>query len=310
MLSRVAETLYWSARYLERAENIARLVNVNNLTLMDLPKGVSPGWEPLIAIVGSRENYIKLHDNFDEQSVVEYLTVSKDNPSSIFNSINMARNNCRTIRDVVPKEVWESINQLDLSLHDRTNAFISKRGRFAALKSVINQTVKIVGLLEASMYQDFGYMFWRFGSYLERADMTTRIIDVRSATLEDPAGNNVAYENIQWISVLRSLSAYQMYRQHMAVRVAPNKVMQFMLHNQHFPRSVMFCLSKMRLLTEKLPNNQEMNLRVQHSIDELLNQDISNLQGYDANLYIDELQLDLADIHSQLVQQYFLPEEE
>ena len=134
MLSRVAETLYWTARYVERAENVARLVNVNNLTLMDLPKGVSPGWEPLIDIIGSRENYLENHDSFDDQQVIAYLTVGKDNPSSIINSISMARDNCRTIRDIVPKEMWEAINQLNLSLADRESTFVSKRGRFAAFK--------------------------------------------------------------------------------------------------------------------------------------------------------------------------------
>ncbi|MFC3122219.1 alpha-E domain-containing protein [Agaribacter flavus] len=305
MLSRVAETLYWTARYIERAENVARLVNVNNHTLMDLPKGISPGWEPLIDIIGSRETYIKDHINFNEQSVIEFLTIGEDNPSSIINSIKMARDNCRTVRDVVPREMWEAINQLNLSLNEHKSTFVSKRGRFAALKSVINQTVKIVGILEASMYQDMGYLFWRFGSYLERADMTTRIIDVRSASLHADPEKSIAYENIQWISVLRSLSAYQMYRQHMAVRVKPTQVMEFMLHDKCFPRSVLFCLTSIQKLNENLPNNKEMNARIQHSIDDLLAQDIKSLKGTASHLYIDELQIDLADIHEQLVEQYF-----
>lgn len=309
MLSRVAETLYWTARYIERAENVARLVNVNNLTLMDLPRGISPGWEPLIDIIGSREEYEQVFSDFSEQNVIEFLTVGEDNPSSITNSIQLARDNCRTVRDIVPKEVWEAINQLNLSLADRKSTFISKRGRFSALKSVINQTVKIVGLLEASMYRDFGYLFWRFGACLERADMTTRIIDVRSAKISSQAENTKPYENIQWISVLRSLSAHQMYRQHMGVRVKPNQVKEFMLHNASFPRSVLFCLNEMHKLIEMLPHNTEMDTRIQHSIDELLAQDVRSLEGEASHLYIDELQIDLADIHTQLVEQYFLPQE-
>lgn len=309
MLSRVAETLYWTARYIERAENVARLVNVNNLTLMDLPKGVSPGWEPLIDIIGSRKTYLDNHTGFDEQNVVEYLTISRHNPSSISNSISMARNNCRTIRDIVPREMWEAINQLDLYLKSHTHTFISKRGRFDALDSVISQAVEIVGIIEGSMYQDIGYLFWRFGGYIERADMTTRIIDVRSASSLEQSNTGIDYQNIQWISVLRSLSAYQMYRQHMAVRVKPTRVMQFMLHDEFFPRSVLFCLKQMQQLLEKLPNNGEMDARIQHSIDDLLAQDIDNLKGEASHLYIDELQIDLADIHSQLVEQYFLPDQ-
>ena len=306
MLSRVAETLYWTARYIERAENIARLVNVNNLTLMDLPKGISPGWEPLIDIIGSREIYVNTYTNFNEENVIEYLTVSPDNPSSIVNSIQMARDNCRTIRDIVPKEIWESINQLNLSLAGRTKSFLSKRERFGALQGIISQTSKIMGLLEACMYRDNGYLFWRFGSYIERADMTTRILDVRYASFTYLADAQITYENIQWISVLRSLSAYQMYRQHMAVRVHPNQVMTFMLHNALFPRSVLSCLQSMQKLIESLPNSSSLDSKIQYCIDELLAQDIPSLTSQASHQFIDELQVNFAEIHAELVTLYFL----
>lgn len=304
MLSRVAETLYWTARYVERAENIARLVNVNNLLLMDLPKGVSPGWEPLIDIIGSRESYTALYQDFSEKHVLKFLTVDERNPSSIVNSLKAARDNTRTIREVVPREMWEAINELHHYASENVSGFLSKQGRFAILKRVTGQALRIYGTIDASMSHDHGYFFWRFGSALERADMTTRIIDVRSAM--NGGKRDIPFENLQWISVLRSLSAYQMYRQSMGVRVRPGDVLTFMLHDRQFPRSVMFCLYKLKALIEHIPNNEKMLERIEHSIVELEKQPVDKLEGDALHDYIDELQIDLADIHQQLAEQYFL----
>ena len=134
--------------------------------------------------------------------------------------------------------------------------------------------------------------------------MTTRIIDVRSAM--DNGDSTIPFENIQWMSVLHSLSAYQMYRQRMGVRVRPGDVLTFMLHNSHFPRSVMFCLNKMKEWVAHMPSNELMLERVEHSIVELEKHQVAGLRGQKLHDYIDELQIDLADIHQQLAEQYFL----
>lgn len=305
MLSRVAETLYWTARYVERAENVARLVNVNNLLLMDLPRGVSPGWEPLVDIIGHRELYEELHEEFPEKHVIKFLTVDGRNPSSILNSLLYARDNTRTVREVMPRQVWEAVNSLYHYVKENPHECLSKRGRFVFLKHVVESVHLIFGALDATINHDQGYTFIRFGSLLERADMTSRIIDVRSATLID-SPDGAPFENIQWISVLRSLSAYQMYRQQMGVRVKAEDVLQFMLKSETFPRSVTFCLKQLKRLNQDLPNNTQMVERIEHSIDELANQEVTQLKGSALHDYIDELQIDLADIHQQLAEQYFL----
>ncbi len=235
MLSRVCETLYWVSRYIERAENVARLINVNNMLIMDLPKGVSTGWEPLIDIIGVRQAYQENHTDFSESKALRYLLVGHDNNSSILNSIISARESARTIRDVIPRDVWEEINSLYYYVKDNQNEGLSKRGRFAYLKKIIESTHMIFGTLDATINHDQGYVFIRFGLMIERADMTSRILDIRSATL---ITNEEAkpYENIQWISLLRSMSAYQMYRQQMGVRVQRADVIEFIMHSEVFPR--------------------------------------------------------------------------
>lgn len=305
MLSRVAETLYWTARYVERAENLARLINVNNLLMMDLPRGVSPGWAPLIDIIGHRESFTQHYSDYSEKNVLKYLTVDSRNPSSIVNALKLARDNTRTVREVVPRPVWETINNLYQTAKEKPNDFLSKRDSFASLTHVIEGIQLFFGALESTLNHDAGYVFIRSGSLLERADMTSRIIDVRSAVLGSLT-NDSPYENLQWMSVLRSLSAYQMYRQQMGVKVTPQDVLEFMLHNPYFPRSVLFCLNQMRSLLITIPNSPTMLERIDHSITELNKVQSSDLQGAALHKYIDELQIDLADIHNQFAEQYFL----
>ncbi|XOV80348.1 MAG: alpha-E domain-containing protein [Aestuariibacter sp.] len=305
MLSRVAETLYWTARYVERAENVARLVNVNNLLLMDLPKGVSPGWEPLIDITGSREAYNQLYDDFSERNVLRFLTIDERNSSSVFNSLRSARDNTRTVREVVPRQVWEVINGIYNATKERPEDLLNPRLRFNRLSKIVDSALLFFGALDASMSHNHFYRFTRFGSILERADMTSRIIDVRYSVKTDDLESK-SFENIKWISVLRSLSAYQMYRQQMGVRIKPQDVLKFLLLSPEFPRSVLFCVNHLKTLMVRVPNNELMLERIDHSISELLLQNIGSLKGQYLHDYIDELQIDLADIHNQLSKQYFL----
>ncbi|WP_413692222.1 alpha-E domain-containing protein [Pseudoalteromonas sp. KJ10-2] len=305
MLSRVGETLYWVSRYIERAENVARLINVNNMLMMDLPKGVSAGWEPLVDIIGARKAYLETHTDFSEQKALRYLLVGKDNFSSILNSIISARESARTIRDVIPRDVWEEINSLYYYVKDNQSEGLSKRGRFAYLKTIIDAAHQIFGTLDATINHDVGYTFIRIGLMIERADMTSRILDIRSETLIT-SKEAQPYENIQWISLLRSLSAYQMYRQEMGVRVQRSDVIEFVMHNEVFPRSILFCLEELKVLIQPLPNAAEIIDVIDHAIDELKSEDVRELKKGYLHDYIDNIQVELAAIHNGLAELYFL----
>ncbi len=304
MLSRVAETLYWTARYVERAENIARLVNVNSLFLMDVPKEASPGWEPLLDIIGARDAFFEIYQVASEKNVIKFLTVEKRNPSSIRNCISAARSNMRTVRDVVPKEVWEIVNKLDLEIDATSNDFLTKRGQSKSLEKVVKHCLLTLGAMEATMSHDDGFYFWRIGSLIERADMTSRIIDVRSA-IEKDDDYLLPFKNIQWTSVLHSLSAYQMYRQRMGVRVRPNDVLDFVIYDERFPRSIYWCLNEIKRNLVKLPRSENLMLRVEHSISEIDESDVKEIVTVSLANFIDELQIDFADIHNTLAEQYF-----
>ena len=221
MLSRVAENLYWLGRWTERAENTARVVGVNANLLMDLPHGIAPGWQPLILITGSEALYRERYSDYDERSVVRFLVADANYHSSILSSLVSARENARTIRDIVPREAWEQINELYLYARDNVQTGVSKRGRHGFLKHVIETSQAIAGTMSGTMSHDAGYRFLCAGRMIERADMTSRIVDVRSASLlsQEDATSLKPFGNVQWVSVLKSLTAYQMYRRKMQVRV-------------------------------------------------------------------------------------------
>ncbi len=312
MLSRVASNIYWMARYIERAENTARLINVNTHLLLDLPKKMTFGWEPLIAITGSEEGFWRKEQAADEYNVTRYLLVDEENPSSVLSALSAARENMRTTRDIVPSGAWEQLNDLHLYVKHNVNSALNKRTRYDFLKHVIESSQLISGLVAGTMSRGEGYNFMRMGSYLERADMTTRILDVRSANLlpkqvqeEEGALSLSPFDNIQWMSVLKSLSGYQMYRHHVRSRVRGPDVLRFLLQDTEFPRAFSFCLGTVERCLSSLPKN-DAPLRQVARVNRLVQSgDVYKLAYTGLHDFMDELQLGLINVHSQIETAYF-----
>lgn len=307
MLSRVAQNVYWLARYVERAEDTARLINVNTNLLLDLPRDTRFGWEPLIFITGGESLFFEHHEGPDETEVITFLTGDRNNPSSILSALSFARENLRTTRDVVPREAWEQTNDLYLFVKDHLPMGISRRGRYEFLKRIIHGSQQITGLLAGTMNHGPAYDFIRLGRYLERADMTTRILDVRSADLLLNQHEDLTpFYNIQWVSVLKSLSAYQMYRQQVRVRVRGPDVLRFLLQNSLFPRTVCRCLDEIETCLLKLPRHDAPLKSVSDLKKTVVAARVPALAQEGLHEFIDELQIGLARIHDQIAETYFL----
>jgi uncharacterized alpha-E superfamily protein len=308
MLSRVAENIYWLARYVERAENMARLVTVNANLLLDLPKGIAPGWEPLITITGSNDLFLKRHRAYGERAVLRFLIGEVEHPGAILSSLRAARANCRTIRDSIPRAAWEQINELYLQARDDVQEGLTKRGRHTFLKQIILGAQTLTGMLAGTMNHDQGYHFLRMGRNLERADMTSRIVDVRSASLlPEDVSELRPYDNIQWMSVLKSLSAYQMYRRSMQIRIRRSDVLSFLLQSQVFPRAFHHCLDAVQNSVELLPHN-EAPLRVIGRLKRrVMGTQLGRLDQAELHEFIDALQLGLGELHHEIASAWFLP---
>ncbi len=307
MLSRVAEGLYWMTRYLERADNTARLINSTTQVLLDLPTGAKFGWDVLIKTTGLDDLFLKNHKRTDESSVVHFLVQDADNPSSILSCIRYARENTRTFREVLPMEFWERINGLYLYIQSNAPSISKGRSqRYEVLSQVIERRQSIVGLVMESMSHDVAYQFIRLGRNLERADMTTRIVDANSAVLlpSDAAIAALTRERL-WMATLTALSAYQMYRHHVGVHVRGRDVVNFLLNDLNFPRTVSYCLREVEDSLSVLVNHTEpMNL-VRRTSRRLAEMRMEGLVPEALHECLDQIQADFGETHSALSRQYF-----
>lgn len=317
MLSRVAERIYWLGRYMERGENMARMVNVNSNLLLDLPRGVKVGWGSLIDISGTGSYFNRDTDQADERTVVRFMLVDKDNPSSLLNSLSLARENARITREAMPMEAWELVNDLYHSVKDNTNSMIARRERSRMLLHVINQVQQFTGLLAGCMTHNNGYDFIRLGRNLERADMTTRIVDAGLVHLlphlssGSGSGSDVLlpYNNVLWMSVLRSLSGYQMYRQSVRDRVNAKDVVSFLFQNENFPRAVYHALGELENCLKKLPNSRNASNAVAVARENVKTANIKELLEKGLHEYIDDVQYDIGNLHTIIAETWFLPVE-
>ena len=218
-------------------------------------------------------------------------------------NVRNARENARTFREIIPREAWEEINALYLYARDHANDGVSKRGRQTFVKAVIRGSQTITGLLDGCMSHDEPFLFVQLGKNLERADMTTRIIDVRSATLGVETSG--AYQNIQWMSVLKSLSGYQMYRQERQTSVTREPALEFLLRSMRFPRSVSFCVHALRENLATMPDREHAMKAIGELEAMLVDPERRALMRDDLPAFIDHLQLVLGSVHEALVAAYF-----
>jgi uncharacterized alpha-E superfamily protein len=309
MLSRVAESIYWMARYIERAENIARIVNVNANLLLDLPTRMTVGWQPLIDITGSKRLFAKTYEEASERNVVRFLIADTDNPGSLLSSLNSARENGRTIRDIIPSEGWQLINALYLDVKANLGTGLARKNRYDFLNRIISHTQQMTGLLAGTMLNDQGYDFLRMGRNLERADMSSRIIDVQSGKLLPKETEElVPYENAQWMSVLQSLSGYQAYRQKVQGPIRRSHVLRFLLQDVQFPRSFSHCVREVETCLKHLPRNREPLQAIKSVSQTARRQKLAKMTEKELHKFLDTLQGDLGKVHETVQATYFRAE--
>lgn len=306
MLSRVAETIYWLVRYVERAENMARLIRVNTQLVLDTPTGITPGWEPLISIIGRESQFEECCKEATERNVVRYLIEDKDNPGSIVSCVRAARESARTVREVIPRSAWELLNELAMFARDNARSGIAKKGREDFLAEIIAASQQLGGMLGSVLYRDEAHHFARIGRYLERSDMTTRIIDVRSTDLFDEDQiESRTLDSLQWISVLKSMSGYQTYRRHVQIRVGRSAVLNFLLKDMRFPRSVMHSLGAVEESLSELVNSHDSLTAIRKTSRLVSRINTEKISQEDLHKTIDNIQLGIINIHSAMAKHYF-----
>ena len=306
MLSRVAERLYWMARYLERAEDTARLTQAYSHLIMDIPAGSEPGWDILVRILDG-EPVFGENRAYNEQNVLKFLIADDDNPGGIAYCIKAARENVRTTRDVLPEEVWEHVNELYLYSQENAAKSVGRRNRHRFLEQVITQCQMINGLLMTTLCRDHAYRFIKLGHLLERADMTTRVIDVGAGALLGNERLNEAVDPLIWASLLQSLSAMGTYRRTIGPLVEVNAVVEFVFRERSLPRSVRFCLDGIRQELVPLKHNKEALRILDRSRRSLSRFNPEKAEREDLHRFIDRFQLELNRLGGMISETWFMP---
>src|SRR5437868_10859462 len=245
MLSRVADSLYWLSRYIERAENNARIAEVNLQLLLDLTNqwNADPQqqWDPIISSLEENELFVSLYEAPSGQAVVDFVSLQKQNSNSIFSCLSRARENARTTREQISSEMWEQINKLYLFVKSDSAKKLVRTSPYEFFKRIVTGSHLFQGTTDATMTHGEGWDFIRIGKLLERADCTSRILDIKYHILL-PSGEKIGgnIDTVQWMSVLRSCSALEAYRKIYFGQVAPWKVAEFIITHSGFPRSIRF----------------------------------------------------------------------
>lgn len=250
MLSRMADALFWMARDLERADNAARLVEINLIHLVEPDEGAPfVQWQPFLDISGSVPLFQELNGAIPmtRDNVVPFLTLERRNPNAIINILQRARENARVVRDCISKEMWESVNALWLSVSTRLQKPLSPTQAVPFYSSLRKEVARFHGITDSTMMEGEAYAFYRMGLFLERADMTARILDVKYfILLPDVEEVGSALDYYQWMALLKSLSGFEAFRRIYPPGLRPVDVAQFVILNAEFPRSLRFCIDRMR----------------------------------------------------------------
>ncbi|MGI9088955.1 MAG: alpha-E domain-containing protein [Chthoniobacterales bacterium] len=250
MLSRVADSLYWMSRYIERAENNARIADVNLQLILDLTNQLDPDpqqqWQPIISSLEENELFASLYAKPDGRAAIDFVSLQKKNRNSIYSCISQARENARTTREQISSEMWEQVNSLYLFVKSDSARKLLRSSPYEFFRRIIHGSHLFQGMTHATMTHSEGWHFMRIGRLLERADCTSRILDVKYHILL-PSGERVGgnVDTIQWMSVLKSCSALEAYRKVYVDQVAPWKVAEFLTIDSHFPRSIRFSVDNM-----------------------------------------------------------------
>lgn len=308
MLSRSAERLYWLARYMERTENTARLLSVYMNLMFDLPMDVEISWRNLLTIFGAEQAFYAFYKTPDEQSTMRFLLTDTQNPGSLFSSLNYAREGIRTSRELMPEEAWGYVNEMYLFAKNNVESATNRSGRVILLKTIMQGCQRFTGFLSGAMSHDDSFRLIRLGRNIERADMTTRILDIGCFLLaEDRSEMFRQYENTLWINVLKSLSALLMYRKHRRHRINGGDVLDYLLQDPHFPRSVAHCINEVEICINHLPKCEGLTDDLATLMQMLKATDIHQLKPDQLHTLLDTIQIDLAATHNKITTTWFLP---
>jgi len=304
MLSRRAKLLYWMSRYLERSNFTSRLLITTNELQLDLNLDDEISWKPLLTVVDLNKDYLKLNKKYSEKKVIDYFIFNKNNSSSIFNSLSRSKENSLVIRDILPEQSIIKLNELLIKFNKSINKKNSKKNNLKLLNNIILGSQNFMYSTDLEMQRNVDYQFLRLGRFLERTDMMIRIL--QSQVLRSKQHKkDYEYLTLEWINILKSISAFQAYRQYSQQDISISDIINFFLKTDTFPRSINWNLNQIERATYRISkkNNLIKNIKeIKMSINKykIKSDDLDNFL-----LFLEKILKKIDNLNYQIQKNYF-----
>lgn len=305
MLARLAENLFWTGRYIERAEDTARMVDVTYHTLLESPPGeVEDAWAELLDVLHLRGAYEAGHESIVPADVIHFLVLDESNPGSIMAAVAHARENARSVRELVSTELWEVVNGFYLELRQRDLPEDLAHQPYELFAIVKRRCQTLTGVATETMPRDDGWRFLTLGRMLERAEMTCRLLNVRFGRLAS-FSEPMAFHH--WVAILKSASAFEAHRKAYRASMEPAHVVEFLLLSPDFPRSVQFCLTTAQHQLERLGDAERIGpaqRRIGRACAELGYREVDELLD-DLQAFLDRIQENVQHVADAVADEFF-----
>lgn len=310
LLSRYAECIFWMARYMERAENLARILDVHETFARDT-RGAT-NWFSIVQLNADEKDFFSRHDRPTAEAVIHYYMFDAQNQNSLLSMLRMARENARTLRPWISTEMWTQINVFHNKLLEMSVKDVATQNLSKVCTWIKEECQTHTGITEGTFYRDQGWYFYQMGKYIERADQTTRLLDIKYHTLlPSPLDVGSTLDVSQWTTVLRCTAGYHAFRRVYPRGMSPTTVAGFMLFNEGFPRSVVMCvrqidgvLTRMRSRYDLRGGSAAME-RVDELLAALLSRPIDAVLRDGLHEYLDWIQLQLSGITTEIARAFF-----
>ena len=309
MLGKTANGLFWMYRYMERAENTARLIETGQRIALTRLNQTDEEWLSVLQSADCLEGFNATHDEISCDLAVDWMLRSKDNSSSVVSSVNAARQNARLVRTAITGEVWEAVNSAYMALKKALSRKVSERDLPSVLRLIRHHAALVRGVTHGTMLRNDIYDFARLGTFLERADNTARILDVKYYVLLPSARSvGTSIDNVQWESILRSVSARGGFRMEYGAGGGPREIADFLILDKRMPRSLAFCVGKLCDNLDYLATEEDAGAASREKVgmlrNGLLSKSIDDILDYGLHEFLQKTLQELSMISRQIEQDF------
>jgi len=304
MLSRRAKLLYWMSRYLERSNFTSRLLITTNELQLDLTLDDEISWKPLLTVVDLNKDYLKLNKKYSEKKVIDYFIFNKNNSSSIFNSLSRSKENSLVVRDILPEQSIIKLNELLIKFNKSISKKNSKKNNLKLLNNVILGSQNFMYSTDLEMQRNIDYQFLRLGRFLERTDMMIRILQSQALRSKQHK-KGYEYLTLEWINILKSISAFQAYRQYSQQDISISDIINFFLKTDTFPRSISWNLNQIERATYRISKKNDLIKNVKEIKADINKYKIKTNDLDNFLFFLEKLLKKLDDLNNKIQKNYF-----